>query len=62
MLIDGINYVYIDQFGEIENVNLYVVGWYIVNYKYEYIFIMDYNIGKELVRVRVDGIYRLDVN
>ncbi|MBG7969110.1 N-acetylmuramoyl-L-alanine amidase, partial [Enterococcus faecium] len=32
------------------------------NYKYEYIFIMDYNTGKELARVRADGIYRSDVN
>ncbi|BDP77807.1 hypothetical protein EfmAA242_20350 [Enterococcus faecium] len=31
-------------------------------HKYEYIFIMDYNTGKELARVRADGIYRPDVN
>ncbi|OSP70544.1 hypothetical protein EFM1CSP_16255, partial [Enterococcus faecium] len=36
------------QFGEIENANLHVAGWHIANYKYEYIFIMDYNTGKEL--------------
>ncbi|KGK72622.1 N-acetylmuramoyl-L-alanine amidase, partial [Enterococcus faecium] len=41
---------------------LHVAGWHIANYKYEYIFIMDYNTGKELARVRADGIYRPDVN
>ncbi|MGC3176487.1 hypothetical protein ACPTFG_13590, partial [Enterococcus faecium] len=56
------NYAHIDQFGEIENANLHVAGWHIANYKYEYIFIMDYNTGKELARVRADGIYRPDVN
>ncbi|HAQ4401928.1 MULTISPECIES: peptidoglycan recognition protein family protein [Enterococcus] len=61
-LTDGTNYAHIDQFGEIENANLHVAGWHIANYKYEYIFIMDYNTGKELARVRADGIYRPDVN
>lgn len=60
-LTDGTNYAHIDQFGEIENANLHVAGWHIANYKYEYIFIMDYNTGKELARVRADGIYRPDV-
>ncbi len=61
-LTDGTNYAHIDQFGEIENANLHVAGWHIANYKYEYIFIMDYNTGKELARVRADGVYRPDVN
>ncbi|KAA9205791.1 DUF1071 domain-containing protein [Enterococcus faecium] len=61
-LTDGTNYAHIDQFGEIENANLHVAGWHIANYKYEYIFIMDYNTGKELARVKADGIYRPDVN
>ncbi|KAB5904599.1 N-acetylmuramoyl-L-alanine amidase, partial [Bifidobacterium adolescentis] len=61
-LTDGTNYAHIDQFGEIENANLHVAGWHIANYQYEYIFIMDYNTGKELARVRADGIYRPDVN
>ena len=61
-LTDGTNHSHIDQFGEIENANLHVAGWHIANYKYEYIFIMDHNTGKELARVRADGIYRPDVN
>ena len=61
-LTDGTNYAHIDQFGEIENANLHVAGWHIANYKYEYIFIMDYNTGKELARVKADGVYRPDVN
>ncbi|WP_277902706.1 peptidoglycan recognition protein family protein [Enterococcus lactis] len=61
-LTDGTNYAHIDQFGEIENANLHVAGWHIANYKYEYIFIMDYNTGKELARVNANGVSRPDVN
>lgn len=61
-LSDGINHSHIDQLGEIEKNNLHVAGWHIANYKYEYIFIMDYNTGKELARVKANGIYRGDVN
>ena len=61
-LTDGVNYAHIDQFGEIENANLHVAGWHVANYKYEYIFIMDYNTGKELARVKANGVSRSDVN
>ncbi|HCB28547.1 MAG TPA: N-acetylmuramoyl-L-alanine amidase, partial [Enterococcus sp.] len=56
------NHSHIDQFGEIENANLHVAGWHIANYQYEYIFIMDYNTGKELARVNANGVSRPDVN
>ncbi|WP_250858166.1 N-acetylmuramoyl-L-alanine amidase [Enterococcus faecalis] len=61
-LTDGTNHSHIDQFGEIENANLHVAGWHIANYQYEYIFIMDYNTGKELARVNANGVSRPDVN
>ncbi|MFB8448988.1 N-acetylmuramoyl-L-alanine amidase [Enterococcus thailandicus] len=61
-LTDGVNYAHIDQFGEIENANLHVAGWHVANYKYEYIFIMDYETGKELARVKANGVSRPDVN
>lgn len=59
---DGTNYIHIDQFGGTKNVNLYMTEQHIANYKYGHTFIMDYNIGRELVRARAGGIYRPDIN
>ena len=61
-LTDGENAMHLDQFGEIERNNLHVAGWHKANYKYQYVFIMDHNTGKELSRVKANGIYRPDVN
>lgn len=61
-LVEGNNAMHLDQFGEVEKNNLHVAGWHKANYRYQYVFIMDYNTGKELSRVKANGIYRPDVN
>lgn len=59
---DGNNHGMLDLFGENPKDMLLATGWHIANYQYEYIFIMDYNTGKELSRIKAPGVSRPNVN
>ena len=53
---------HLDRFGEKTAGKIWVSGWHIGNYKYQYIFIMDKKTGKELARISAPGKSRPDVN
>lgn len=55
------NKAHLDQYGQVGN-NLKVRGWHIANYKYEYIIMIDRYTGKEVTRVKANGVGRPDVN
>lgn len=52
---------HVDRFGP-KGDKLWVNGWQIGNYAYQFVFIMDRRTGKELARVKAPGIERKDVN
>lgn len=53
---------HLDRFGEKPKGKLYVAGWHVGNYNYQYVFIIDKGTGKELARIKAPGITRSDVN
>lgn len=55
------NYAHLDEYGAVGNV-LKARGWHIANYKYEYLIAIDRTTGKEITRVKANGVARPDVN
>lgn len=56
------NFAHVDEYGLINNDTLKVRGWHIANYKYEFIIMIDRYTGKEVTRVKANGVARPDVN
>lgn len=52
---------HVDKYGQVGK-DIRVAGWHIANYKYEYIFFIDRYTGKEVTRVKANGVARPDVN
>lgn len=57
----GNNHAHVDKYGQVGK-NIRVAGWHIANYKYEYIIMIDRYTGKEVTRVKANGVNRPDVN
>lgn len=53
---------HLNEFGQNTATTLYTRGWHVGNYKYQYLFIMDYNTNKEIARKLAKGVSRPDVN
>lgn len=52
---------HVDKYGQVGK-DIRVAGWHIANYKYEYIIMIDRYTGKEVTRVKANGVARPDVN
>lgn len=55
------NAAHVDEYGQVGK-DIKVRGWHIANYKYEYIIMIDRYTGKEVTRVKANGVARPDVN